>query len=72
MSNKIIDRSHLGVYGLIVNEGKILLIKKNRGPYKGLLDLPGGGLEDGESTHQALEREIIAGDGLQRCSLLTT
>lgn len=33
---------YIGVYGIILNEGKILLIKKARGPYKGMYDLPGG------------------------------
>lgn len=50
--------SHLGVYALINENNKILLIKKNRGPYKGLLDLPGGSLEKHESTEEAVLREI--------------
>ncbi|MFN7038903.1 MAG: NUDIX domain-containing protein [Alphaproteobacteria bacterium] len=50
--------SHLGVYALITNNNKILLIKKNRGPYEGLLDLPGGSLEKHESIEEALMREI--------------
>lgn len=33
---------HLGVYGILIKNDKILLIKKGNGPYKGLLDLPGG------------------------------
>jgi len=42
-------RIYIGVYGIIINEGKILFIKKSRGPYKGMYDLPGGGVEYGES-----------------------
>jgi len=51
---------HLGVYALILSEDKseILLIKKNRGPYKGLYDLPGGSLEPGEDLEQTLIREV--------------
>lgn len=36
---------HLGVYGLVLNEGKILLVRKKGGPYDGKLDLPGGTIE---------------------------
>lgn len=35
------EHKHLGCYGLVVKDGKILLIKKKTGPYDGLLDLPG-------------------------------
>ena len=31
-----------GVYGLIIKDGKILLIKKFGGPHDKKLDLPGG------------------------------
>ncbi len=34
-----------GVYGLIIEDGKILLIKKFGGPYDKKLDLPGGTIE---------------------------
>ena len=33
---------HLGAYGLIIKDEKIVLIKKVGGPYNGKLDLPGG------------------------------
>ncbi len=48
----------LGVYGLIVNNDKILLIKKNSGPYDGKLDLPGGTIEFGEAPVDTLKREL--------------
>jgi mutator protein MutT len=50
--------SHLGAYGLLINEEKIVLIKKANGPYTGKLDLPGGIIEYGETPEQALIREI--------------
>ena len=49
---------HLGVYGIVVVENKILLIKKARGPYIGLFDLPGGSIEHGEEISEALKREL--------------
>lgn len=56
---------YIGVYGIILNEGKILLIKKARGPYKGTYDLPGGGIEHGESFENTLEREFLEETGLK-------
>ena len=49
---------HLGVYGLVINDNKILLIKKVSGPYDGKFDLPGGSIEFGEDVCDALKREF--------------
>lgn len=50
--------THLGVYVTIIKDGKILLVKKSRGPYKGKLDLPGGKLEHGEDFIDGATREV--------------
>ena len=52
------EHRHLGVYGLIIENDKILLIKKVSGPYDGLLDLPGGTMEFGERPVETLKREL--------------
>lgn len=64
MSN--VDKvSHTGVYGVIKNSyNEVLLIKKTRGPYTGLLDLPGGTPEFDESLEETLNREILEEIGL--------
>ena len=49
---------HLGAYGLIIKDEKIVLIKKVGGPYNGKLDLPGGTIEWGETPEQTLIREL--------------
>ena len=49
---------HLGAYGLILKDNKILLINKVGGPYDGKLDLPGGTIEWGETPEEALMREL--------------
>lgn len=49
---------HRGVYGVAVRGGFVLLVRKNRGPYKGMLDLPGGRLKRGETRAVALTREL--------------
>ena len=49
---------HIGIYGWIQKGNEILVIRKSRGPYKGLLDLPGGRPNHGEPLLDALTREI--------------
>lgn len=64
MRMKIEHNKHIGVYGIIIKEEKIALIKKARGGYKGKLDLPGGGMEHGESAFVTLERELMEEAGV--------
>ena len=41
-------KNHFGVYGVCLQEGKLLCIEKTRGPYQHRFDLPGGSQEPGE------------------------
>jgi len=52
------EHRHYGVYGLVIENNKILLIKKVTGPYDGKLDLPGGSFEFGERPEEVLKREL--------------
>jgi ADP-ribose pyrophosphatase YjhB (NUDIX family) len=52
-----------GVYGICPQKGKLLLIKKNVGPYINRYDLPGGRLEDGENLLQGIHREFFEETG---------
>ena len=63
LRNQNITKTHFGVYGSIIREDKILLIKKARGPYTGLYDLPGGSPEQNESYLDTLKREIMEETG---------
>lgn len=56
---------HLGVYGLIIKDRKIVLIKKHGGPYDGKLDLPGGTIEFGETPEETLKRELLEEIGIE-------
>lgn len=56
---------HIGIYGLIERKDQILVIRKSRGPYKGLFDLPGGRPIHGEPLLKALEREIEEETGIK-------
>ena len=56
---------HIGAYGLIIKDDKIVLIRKNGGPYNGKLDLPGGTIEWGETPEIALIRELKEEVGIE-------
>ncbi|OAX50115.1 Nucleoside triphosphatase NudI [Paenibacillus sp. AD87] len=62
--------THMGVYGLVTWEQKVLLIHKARGAYLGKWDLPGGRLEFGEQPETALHREIEEETGLSNLQLV--
>lgn len=68
-----VKSTHVGAYGFIIRDQKIALIKKARGGYTGLLDIPGGGIEHDETPVEALKRELMeeAGVTVQSYELLT-
>ncbi len=64
------ETRHLGVYGLIINDNKVLLVKKARGAYTGKYDLPGGSIEHGEKPIETLKRELMEETGVQVASAM--
>ncbi len=56
---------YLAVDILIIKNKKILLIKRNKEPWKGKLSLPGGFVEWGESVEEAAIREAREETGLK-------
>jgi 8-oxo-dGTP diphosphatase len=58
------DRPHLAVSAAIIRDGKVLIVRRARPPAKGLFTLPGGGVEAGETLHDALIREVREETGL--------
>lgn len=62
---KIVEKKHVGCYGVVYNNNnQVLLVRKAKGAYKGKLDLPGGGIEYGESVDETLRREFLEEVGL--------
>ena len=51
--------------GVIIESGKILLIKRKNNPYKNKWALPGGFVEYGERVEEAIFREILEETGLK-------
>ncbi|MFC3299342.1 NUDIX domain-containing protein [Arthrobacter agilis] len=51
--------SHYGIYGAWWQDGALVTIRKSRGPYLGMLDLPGGSPEAAETPIETLERELL-------------
>ena len=56
-------KNHFGVYGVCLQEGKLLCIEKTRGPYQHRFDPPGGSQELGEGLTETLKREVLEETG---------
>jgi len=55
----------LTVDGIVLKDGKILLIKRKNQPFEGKWALPGGFVEYGEKTEDATVREVLEETGLK-------
>lgn len=58
------DRPVVGVGAVVVVEGKVVLVKRAHEPLRGAWNLPGGGVELGETLEQACAREVLEETGL--------
>jgi ADP-ribose pyrophosphatase YjhB (NUDIX family) len=54
----------VGVGGVVIQDGRALLIRRGSEPMKGEWSLPGGMLEVGETLVQGVERELLEETGL--------
>jgi ADP-ribose pyrophosphatase len=54
----------VAVGAVVVKDGKILLVRRNKAPHKDLWAIPGGSVELGETLQEAAEREIREETGL--------
>jgi 8-oxo-dGTP diphosphatase len=58
------SRPYLAVSAAIIRDGKVLIVRRARPPARGVFTLPGGGVEAGETLHEAVIREVLEETGL--------
>ena len=64
MQREYPDRPIVGVGAIIVENGRVALIKRGKAPLLGEWSIPGGMLELGETVRQGVEREAMEETGL--------
>lgn len=59
-----VDAPRAGVGAIVFHQHKVLLVKRDRPPYRGQWAIPGGRIKLGETLQQAAEREILEETGI--------
>src|SRR4029079_7617895 len=59
------DHPVVGVGAVVLVDGKVVLVRRAHEPLKGEWNLPGGGVELGETLREACAREILEETGLE-------
>jgi mutator protein MutT len=59
------QRPTVGVGAIVVHEGRVLLIRRDKEPLRGRWMVPGGSVELGETLEQAIVREVEEETGLR-------
>ena len=59
------ERPLVGVGGVVIENGRVLLVRRGSEPLRGEWSIPGGLLEAGESLTAGVEREISEETGLR-------
>ena len=64
MAREYPERPVVGIGGVVIENGRALLIKRGTEPLLGQWSIPGGTLELGESLQQGVARELLEETGL--------
>jgi 8-oxo-dGTP diphosphatase len=64
MNREYPDRPFVGVGAIIVDDGRVLLVKRGHAPLAGEWSVPGGVLELGETVREGVVREALEETGL--------
>jgi 8-oxo-dGTP diphosphatase len=59
------QRPVVGVGGVVIAEGRALLIRRGHAPLEGQWSIPGGTLETGETIVEGIERELAEETGIR-------
>jgi len=65
MEREYPQRPLVGVGAVVVDDGRVLLVRRGSEPLKGHWTLPGGALEVGESLSEGVVREVREETGLE-------
>ena len=63
-TRKYPDRPFVGVGAVIVQDGRVLIVKRKYDPLAGRWSIPGGAVELGETLEASLAREMLEETGL--------
>ena len=64
MAREYPDRPVVGIGGVVIENGRALLIRRGNEPLRGQWSIPGGYLELGESLKDGVARELLEETGL--------
>jgi len=65
MAREYPDRPVVGIGGVVIEDGRALLIRRGAEPLRGHWSIPGGTLEIGESLQAGVARELLEETGLE-------
>ena len=65
MAREYPDKPVVGIGGVVIEDGRTLLIRRGSEPLRGQWSIPGGTLELGESLQAGVARELLEETGLE-------
>jgi 8-oxo-dGTP diphosphatase len=64
MTGQYPEYPRVAVGGVVISEGRVLLVQRNKPPAKGEWAIPGGSVELGETLARAVQRELAEETGI--------